>query len=35
MYYAPLDTPCIPKTWDISDEYVSHLSTCLLLSLQT
>ncbi|KAL7412424.1 hypothetical protein BDY24DRAFT_392878 [Mrakia frigida] len=20
MYYAPLDTPCVPKTWDISDD---------------
>lgn len=21
MYYEPLDTTCVPKTWDISDEY--------------
>jgi phospholipid-translocating ATPase len=20
MYYPELDTPCVPKTWDISDE---------------
>ncbi|TXT15875.1 hypothetical protein VHUM_00378 [Vanrija humicola] len=20
MYYAPLDTPCVPKTWNISDD---------------